>query len=206
MKVNLVVADGLHQGKEIPINGPQFLIGRDPQCNLRPASPMISRKHCALLIRGGKVFLKDFGSTNGVLVNDQRIEGELEIKNQDRIGIDSLNFLVRIENAKPPPAKPKATTSPGAKPRPAPEPADDEAIAAMLLDSPNDGGSTPDSTTGQGGIPLGSTVMQLPALTDTGTNLPVEQLATPKKGDKKDLGNTSDAAKILLEKYTRRRK
>ena len=38
MKVNLVVATGVHQGKVIPILGTEFLIGRDPQCQLRPAS------------------------------------------------------------------------------------------------------------------------------------------------------------------------
>jgi predicted component of type VI protein secretion system len=209
MKVNLVVADGPHKGKEIPLKGSQFLIGRDPQCHLRPASPMISRKHCAFMIRGDKVFLKDFGSTNGVHVNDKRIEGELEIQNQDRIIIDPLHFLVRIENSKAPTAKapaPKPHAAKGTRPKPAPDPADDESIAAMLLETPDDGTSAAGSESDQGEIPLGTTVMQMPALTDTDT-LSVDKSSPPRKGEKKaDLGNTSAAAKVLLEKYTRRRK
>ena len=47
MKLSLVVASGVHEGKAIPITVPQFVIGRDPQCQLRPASPAISKRHCA---------------------------------------------------------------------------------------------------------------------------------------------------------------
>src|SRR4051812_2979685 len=65
MKVSLVVASGVHQGKAIPIAVPQFLIGRDPQCHLRPASQAVSKQHCAVVVRDGQVYLKDFGSTNG---------------------------------------------------------------------------------------------------------------------------------------------
>ncbi|HEX4607682.1 MAG TPA: FHA domain-containing protein, partial [Urbifossiella sp.] len=56
MKVSLVVASGVHQGKAIPIVGPQFIIGRDPTCQLRPASQAVSKQHCAVLVRDGKVY------------------------------------------------------------------------------------------------------------------------------------------------------
>ena len=60
MKVNLIVtAAGPNQGRAIPIAGEKFIIGRDPECNLRPASQAISKQHCALLVRGGKVFVLD---------------------------------------------------------------------------------------------------------------------------------------------------
>ena len=66
MKVSLVVMNpGKTQGHAIPITLSQFIIGRDPQCNLRPASPDISKRHCAILIKNGKVTLRDFDSTNG---------------------------------------------------------------------------------------------------------------------------------------------
>ena len=74
MKVSLVVTTGSHEGRSIPLTGPQFLIGRDPQCQLRPASQAISKLHCAILVRDGKVYLKDFGSTNGTLVNDALVQ------------------------------------------------------------------------------------------------------------------------------------
>src|SRR5437899_946455 len=128
MKLSLVVTQGLTQGKLIPIPLSQFLIGRDPQCHLRPASPVISKRHCAMLVRGGKVFLRDFDSTNGTFINDQQVKGELELHNEDRLTLGPLTFVVRIEVTTP-------VSKPTPVPAPPPTPAanDDESIAAMLL-------------------------------------------------------------------------
>lgn len=98
MKVTLVVAAGAHQGKSIPIVGGQFLIGRDPECQLRPASQAISKKHCGVLIRDGKVYVRDYGSTNGTLVNDTLLQDEeLVVTNNDSLKIGPLDFTLRIE-------------------------------------------------------------------------------------------------------------
>ena len=100
MKVSLVVASGAHQGKVIPITGPEFLIGRDPQCQLRPSSQAVSKQHCGFIVRDGKVFLKDYGSTNGTVVNDTIVKGEERaIANNDAVKVGPLDFTVRIEPA-----------------------------------------------------------------------------------------------------------
>lgn len=102
MKVTLVVAAGAHQGKSIPIVGGQFLIGRDPECQLRPASQAISKKHAAVVIRDGKVYVRDFGSTNGTLVNDTLLQDEeLVVANNDSLKIGPLDFTLRIEPTVP---------------------------------------------------------------------------------------------------------
>src|ERR1043165_7916211 len=98
MKLSLVVTTaGKQQGKTLPITLAQFVIGRDPQCQLRPASPAISKRHCAILQRDGKVFVRDFDSTNGTFVNDQPVKGEVEIKNDDNLKVGPLEFIVKIE-------------------------------------------------------------------------------------------------------------
>jgi pSer/pThr/pTyr-binding forkhead associated (FHA) protein len=104
MKVSLVVASGAHKGKVIPITGLQFLIGRDAQCHLRPASQAISKQHCGVLVRDGQVYIKDFGSTNGTFVNDVLIKST-EVPAADGTGlkIGPLDFTVRIEVASPQP-------------------------------------------------------------------------------------------------------
>jgi predicted component of type VI protein secretion system len=104
MKVSLVVASGVHQGKVIPITGPQFLIGRDAACQLRPASQAISKRHCGVLIRDGKVYIKDFNSTNGTLVNDIQIQGvEVAVTDGTNLKLGPLDFTVRVEVPAPQP-------------------------------------------------------------------------------------------------------
>jgi predicted component of type VI protein secretion system len=98
MKVSLVVATGAHEGRVIPLTGPQFLIGRDPQCQLRPASQAISKLHCGVVVRDGKVFVKDFGSTNGTLVNNVLVQdAEVVVQDGASIQVGPLDFRLKIE-------------------------------------------------------------------------------------------------------------
>jgi len=98
MKLSLLVlTQGKQEGKSIEIKLPQFLIGRDPQCHLRPASPMISKRHCAIIQKEGKAFIRDFGSTNGTFVNEEPVKGERELHNDDALKIGPIMFTVRLE-------------------------------------------------------------------------------------------------------------
>src|SRR5262245_23665565 len=114
MKVKLVVGSGVHEGREIPIASQQFVIGRDPQCQLWPSSPAISKKHCAIIQRGNKVFVRDFGSTNGTFVDGQAVTDEVEVTDQAKLKVGPLDFRLLIEAtaiqkplaAPPAPAKP----------------------------------------------------------------------------------------------------
>src|ERR1700682_1180070 len=113
MKLSLeVLTEGRQKGKLLPITLAQFLIGRDAQCHLRPASPLISKRHCALLQREGKVFVRDFDSTNGTFVNDQPVKGEVELKHKDQLKIGPIGFVVVLQTdgvanrpTPPPPTK-----------------------------------------------------------------------------------------------------
>lgn len=96
MKINLVVASGVHQGKSIPVPGVKLVIGRDPQCHLRPASPAVSKVHCTIEVRENRVVVTDHGSTNGTFVNDEQIEGEVEVALGDRLRVGPLDFTVQL--------------------------------------------------------------------------------------------------------------
>jgi predicted component of type VI protein secretion system len=123
MKVSLVVASGAHKGKQIPITGPQFIIGRDAKCQLRPASQAISKQHCGVLVRDGKIFIKDYGSTNGTLVNDVLVRGaEVSAVDGTSLKIGPLDFTVRIELPSP---------NPDGTPLPADTPESTAALAAV---------------------------------------------------------------------------
>jgi pSer/pThr/pTyr-binding forkhead associated (FHA) protein len=98
MKVSLTVAvPGDMEGKKIPITLAEFVIGRDPQCNLCPGSPRVGSRHCALLIRANKLFLKNFDRLTGTFVNDRRIDGEVQLLDGDWLKIGPLLFCVNIE-------------------------------------------------------------------------------------------------------------
>ena len=206
MKLSLVVAQGVHEGKVIPVNGDQFSIGRDPKCHLRPSSPAISKNHCAFAIRDGKVFLRDTGSTNGTFVNDEKVESEREVKAGDRVKAGPLEFLIRVDSeaAKPNSILPTAPSVSAMKlPEASAETAalvnamsnsdtvthDAEALAAMLL---SEDSASPDDPS------LGATMMEIPSMDSAQSK---EAGAKPKAADNP---NTSKAAADILAKYIRR--
>lgn len=203
MKISLMVlSTGSAAGKALPITGPQFIIGRDPQCNLRPASAMISKRHCAVLVKGDQVFLRDFESTNGTFVNDEQIKGEVPVKDGDVLKVGPLSFKLVIE------AKPAAT-----KPTPPPQPrkaevSDEDAAAALLsIDDESGAVSVSTSETAEDKVPGGSTVMDMPSFVPPG-DPKEEDKAAAKADDKKSTtgkkqhqtGAAQDAAKAILEK------
>jgi predicted component of type VI protein secretion system len=210
---------GKQEGKTLEVRLTQFVIGRDPQCHLRPASPMISKRHCALVQRDGKAFLRDFGSTNGTFLNDEQVTGEVELKDDDRLKVGPLLFTVKMEVSPPvnrptpaPATRPpeKKAAAAGSKPDKTPPPPtkkqeDDEDIAAMLL-SLGDEASAPAAQVDADGIPQGSTVMDI--MVPPGSTPETAAAGAPAKdgkGDKdKGKGNTASAAKSILEQMMKR--
>ncbi|NMC20827.1 MAG: FHA domain-containing protein [Thermogutta sp.] len=107
MDVKLVVANGKFAGKAIPVIGPKFFIGRAEDCQLRPASELVSRHHCVIIVEGDYVAVRDFGSKNGTYVNGQRVRGEIMLKDGDTLTVGVLEFTVRTAAAPAKPSKPK---------------------------------------------------------------------------------------------------
>jgi predicted component of type VI protein secretion system len=99
MDVKLVVLGGKHPGQEIPVSGQEFLVGRAPECKLRPNSDMVSRRHCMINLGDGKATIRDLGSRNGTLVNGQKIAGEHELRTGDKIKVGPLEFEVHLSTS-----------------------------------------------------------------------------------------------------------
>jgi len=92
ISAELKVVGGKHAGQIIPLNRRKFLIGREQDCQLRPNSEMVSRHHCVFSVDDYSVRLRDLGSTNGTLVNGDRIRKETVLADGDRILIGNLDF------------------------------------------------------------------------------------------------------------------
>ena len=99
MDVKLVVLGGKRPGQEITVSGPEFLVGRAPECKLRPNSDMVSRRHCMVTIGEGKATIRDLGSRNGTILNGERITGERELRTGDKVRIGPLEFEVHLSTS-----------------------------------------------------------------------------------------------------------
>src|SRR5262245_24458532 len=62
----------------------EFVIGRDPSCALVLDDPLVSRHHATIVLYGDEVLIEDT-STNGVYVNDVRVNKQQRLEAGDRI-------------------------------------------------------------------------------------------------------------------------
>lgn len=96
LQASLKVVGGKHDGEIIPLSSARFLIGRESDCDLRPNSDMVSRHHCAFTVDDYGVRLRDLGSTNGTIVNGERIRGVVQLNAGDEITVGKLEFALVI--------------------------------------------------------------------------------------------------------------
>lgn len=119
---------GTVSGKMYLIDGTK-IVGRDPGCDIVVAGSHVSRRHAELSMRGGKLWVKDLGSSNGTFLNGRRTE-EVALKNGDELKFDAMTFKVvgpaeaedSFEEAEMTQFRPALGTKPAA-PAPAPKPA-----------------------------------------------------------------------------------
>ncbi len=99
MQVALKVLAGNHEGKLIQVKDEKFFVGRSDSCQLRPKSESVSRRHCAIVQKDGRVLLLDLKSRNGTFVNDKQVSPEKAkiLKSGDKIRIGQLEFEISIE-------------------------------------------------------------------------------------------------------------
>ena len=93
LKAELKVVGGKQDGNRIALP-PKFLIGREQDCQLRPNSDLVSRHHCMFTLDDYTLRLRDLGSTNGTLVNNELLEGQVVLKNGDQVRVGNLEFEV----------------------------------------------------------------------------------------------------------------
>jgi pSer/pThr/pTyr-binding forkhead associated (FHA) protein len=84
------------QTREIPINDPEFLIGRGSDCNLRLRAEEVSRHHCMIRLAGEGAVLVDLGSSNGTFLNGERVRSQTPVRTGDRIQVGPASFLIDL--------------------------------------------------------------------------------------------------------------
>ncbi len=94
VNLRMKVVRGKPNGHVLTFPAGEFLIGRGPECDIRPNSDLVSRQHCPLQIREQDVVLRDLGSRNGTLVNGRRVIGEVPLNAGDSVQIGPLSLEV----------------------------------------------------------------------------------------------------------------
>jgi pSer/pThr/pTyr-binding forkhead associated (FHA) protein len=100
MQLKLRVLVGGSPGQKLVIPAPVFVIGRDAQCDLRPKSGYISRRHCEIAQEKGIAFVRDLRSRTGTWVNGIRIPAEraVEVQTGDHLKIGPLEFEILVRH------------------------------------------------------------------------------------------------------------
>jgi pSer/pThr/pTyr-binding forkhead associated (FHA) protein len=97
----LLFGAGNRKGRQVAVPRLPFVIGRGPDCQLRPSSLEVSERHCSFHERNGLLLLTDFGSENGTYVNGVKIGKATAVGDGDEIAIGPLRFTLRIELPSP---------------------------------------------------------------------------------------------------------
>ncbi len=87
----LLCLSGINKDEEYFLDT-EISIGRSAQNGICVADKKASRKHCIVLKRGDRVYLKDLDSTNGTRLNEDYIDGEIEFKINDYLKIGQASF------------------------------------------------------------------------------------------------------------------
>lgn len=99
MQVKLKILSGSHSGREVTVNREKYLIGRGQSCQMRLKSESISRKHCILVVRKGKVLVQDLNSRNGTFINGNRVASDKAsiLNNGDQLTVGKMAFEILVE-------------------------------------------------------------------------------------------------------------
>jgi pSer/pThr/pTyr-binding forkhead associated (FHA) protein len=109
MHVRVKVLQGSNAGKDFKIPTPKCMIGRGEECQLRPQSDAISRRHCDIVTTENEVVVRDLQSRNGTFVNDERVAEEAVLLNGDVLRVGPLQFEMMIEQTPGRDKRPKVT-------------------------------------------------------------------------------------------------
>jgi uncharacterized RDD family membrane protein YckC len=92
----LIVNPTSSSRREVPLSRSLMSIGRDPSNDVVLPDAMVSRRHAVIEYRGTQYFLRDCNSSNGSLVNGDRVS-ERSLRDGDLVAIGTARLLFRDE-------------------------------------------------------------------------------------------------------------
>ena len=86
----------------------EITIGREIGNTIAPIIDSISRRHARIFFEGCSWKVEDLGSTNGSLINGQKITGKVALKHGDALRFGLIDMSVTLADAMLTPIKPPA--------------------------------------------------------------------------------------------------
>jgi len=84
-----------YRGHKIELRPGNTLIGRSAACQVVLDDGLVSRRHAQISADKRTAVLEDFGSVNGVFVNNVRVQGSRPLKDGDVVRMGKQEFTVR---------------------------------------------------------------------------------------------------------------
>ena len=120
-RYQLVMRNGPNPGATYSLDSEIMTIGRDPSNTIPVNDPEISRQHARLYTQGGKIVIEDNGSTNGTLIDGNRIAGPHVLKSAEMISLgEDIVFLFEAITFDPDATVISGSSQPAAQPAAAP--------------------------------------------------------------------------------------
>jgi S-DNA-T family DNA segregation ATPase FtsK/SpoIIIE len=95
MEVEFLVVQGQPRGKSLHFPPGDFVVGRGPECHIRPNTAYVNRQHCLLRVTRDGALLRDLGSSTGTLVNGRLVVGERLLNVGDRVQLGPVVLEMR---------------------------------------------------------------------------------------------------------------
>jgi DNA-binding response OmpR family regulator len=86
-------------GRAAPLTAPTTVLGRSADCTIVIADTRASRRHAEISGHGDGYALRDLGSTNGTLLNGQRLSAPARLRDGDVLEIAGAQFTFHDPDA-----------------------------------------------------------------------------------------------------------
>ncbi len=107
LQAKLIVVSGEVTTREVSLKLPA-LIGRGKEATLKVPMALVSRKHCEIRERDGRLYIRDLGSLNGTFVNNYKITTEQPLLPGEQFTVGSLTFRAEYQLLEPACSAPQA--------------------------------------------------------------------------------------------------
>jgi len=87
------------RGRRVALRQGDNVIGRDPEAHVWLDAAGVSRRHARIVIDGVDAHLEDLGSKNGTTIGDERLAGQIALRDGDQIAFGGLPAVYRESSA-----------------------------------------------------------------------------------------------------------